>query len=444
MHPNRILKDNLSDYSVFVLLKRFSNLILSETRQKTARIIFFTLSSKIVAHVLAMVAGIIIARQLGPEGKGILAAVVVVPTFIASFGHFGLPVSNIYYIGKGKDIGQLFSNSIIFLLIASLLYFTASLVFLPVLNKSYFSGLSSVNISIVVLLLIPFLLAKHFFIDILRGIEKYNEFNYSNVIQHGSRFLLIVFFLLIYGLTVKLALLAMFAALFIANCYCFVIIKKQISLSISRVNWLQFKKNLSFGLREYLGNLFATLNIKIDLLILAAFMDKSLIGIYSVAVALSELFQFVPSSISVVLLPKVAKSSAAHSHKILKKSIVSNTIILSFGWFFFILTGWWLIPFLYGDAFKAAYFLSIIILFGTILMSLTQIINKYFSGVGRPELKSIIRAINIPIKAISMYFLIKYYGLEGAAWSFVVTTLSLLLITFIFYAKEKKRVSITA
>jgi O-antigen/teichoic acid export membrane protein len=443
MHPNRLLKADFTDHSVFILMKKWANLILTEVRQKTASIIFLTLSSKIVAHSLAILSSIIIARQLGPEGKGVIAAIIVVPTFISSFGHFGLPVSNIYYIGKKRNNEELYSNSILFLLMASLIYFIGCLICLPVLNKSYFSGLSSINIGIIALLLIPLLLAKHFFIDFLRGLEKYNEYNYSNIIQHGSRFLLILVFLFTNFLTVQFALLATLAALFIANCYCILIIKKKISFSINKLSWMQFKENLSFGLREYLGNLFATLNLKIDLLIMAAFMDKALIGIYSVAIAISEILQFVPSSISAVLLPKISKSSTSKSQRILKKSIISNTIILSLGWFLFILVGWWLVPFLYGEKFKAVYDLAVIILFGTLLLSLSQIINKYFSGVGKPEIKSFIRGINLPIKAISMYFLIKYYGLKGAAWSFVFTTFSLLLITCFYYIRVKKNMTTT-
>jgi len=419
-------------------IKTFIVPIIKREKGTTVRVIGYIFASKVIAHIFSIISGIIIARHLGAEGKGILAALFVIPTFISSFGHLGLPISNIYFMGKKRDRETLLANSVYFILFASCSYIIISLFALPLLQKSYFSGIQSPYLIYLTLGMILLLLTKQFYVDFLRGLEKYTEFNHTNLLQHALRLSLIAVFAYLFNLTVGFAIIAMFISLVASNLYSYTVIRKEIPLRNQKVSAAQFRENLSFGLKEYLGNLFATLNVKIDLLILAAFMDKASIGIYSVAIALSTLFQFIPSSINVVLLPKISKSTGKNIQTILQRSIISDGVLLTLAWLSFTMVGKWLIQSVYGMEFSRAYYLSVIMLCGTILLSFTQILNKYFSGIGKPEIKSRIRAMNIPIKAISLYFLVKLYGLEGAAWSFLLTTVFLLVFTLYYYYRTKK------
>ena len=408
-------------------------------RGDTSKAIAGILGSKIIADGFALLSGIVVARHLGPEGKGILTALIVVPTFITAFGHLGLPVSNIYLMAKKRDKQTLLVNSFYFFLLGSAVYVAGAFVLMPLLQTTFFSGVESKGLICLALLMIPLLLAKHFLVSFMRGLEKYKEYNVANILQRILRLGVMLLLVFLFNLTVPLAIVAMLISLVVSNAYSYMIIKKKIPIGSWKGSTNQFKESISYGLKEYLGNVFFTLNVKIDLLVLAAFMDRASLGIYSVTTGIAGVFLLIPTSMVVVLLPKISKCTGGHIDTILRKSIVYNTILLLTGWLAFLIVGRPLISFLYGQEFNEAYPLSVIVLLGAMLLSLRQIISRYFSGVGRPEIKSLIAGINIPVKAVSLYLLLKWYGLYGAAWSFVISSGVLLLLTIYFYFRIRKQ-----
>ncbi|MDI6840022.1 MAG: hypothetical protein QMD71_04070 [bacterium] len=47
--------------------------------------------------------GIITARVLDPEGKGVFGLLVLLPSTIALIGSLGIRISNVFFIGKRKE-----------------------------------------------------------------------------------------------------------------------------------------------------------------------------------------------------------------------------------------------------------------------------------------------------------------------------------------------------
>ena len=82
-----------------------------------------TFSSQILIFALGFVASIILARVLGPEGKGIYALIVLVPALMLNLGSLGIEVANVYFTGsKQYQIKDIVSNSFLCgILISSIL-----------------------------------------------------------------------------------------------------------------------------------------------------------------------------------------------------------------------------------------------------------------------------------------------------------------------------------
>ncbi len=408
-------------------------------RSSTLHIIGWIFSTKILIYILRLTAGIIIAHKLGPVGKGIVAAALSIPQTIAVFGHLGLPISNIYFIGKGRDKSVLLTNSIIFILVSSFIYITLAWILFPFYKNTYYEKVDNI-IAFASLLLIFLFLNRHFFVHFIRGLEKYKQFNFASLIQPAIRLTVILLVLLILKkLSVAWVIIATIISILSVVLYSGYILLKKIHVSIQKFDKIQFLESIKYGLKEYLGHVFMFLNLQIDILILAALIDKSHLGIYSVAMGIAQLVMFIPSSINVVILPKISKSSTINNAKtILLKSIYLNLFFILPAIFLFYAFGNFLVPFVYGEEFAPAYKIAVILLIGTLLLSISQLINKFYSGIGRPEIKSIIRGITIPIKFITLYFLVKHFNVIGAAWSFVITNLILILLSIIILFKIQK------
>src|SRR3990172_10803129 len=69
--------------------------------------------TRVWGAAVGLAVSIIIARFLGPEGKGIYSLLLLVPSLLVTFGNGGLQVSNIYFYGrKLGSVKDLASNSI--------------------------------------------------------------------------------------------------------------------------------------------------------------------------------------------------------------------------------------------------------------------------------------------------------------------------------------------
>ena len=66
---------------------------------KDVTITFF---SRIAMFVIGISNSILIARVLGPEGKGVIAIVFLLPSMIAAMGSLGIGAAHIFFMGQRK------------------------------------------------------------------------------------------------------------------------------------------------------------------------------------------------------------------------------------------------------------------------------------------------------------------------------------------------------
>ncbi len=64
-----------------------------------ARNILTTLSARIIVLGMALVSSMVLARTLGPEGRGLFALVLLLPELAKSFGLLGFEQANAVYAG---------------------------------------------------------------------------------------------------------------------------------------------------------------------------------------------------------------------------------------------------------------------------------------------------------------------------------------------------------
>jgi len=75
---------------------------------------FTTFSVRIITVLFALIVSIVIARVLGPEGKGAYTLLLLIPTILVMVGNLGIGLANTYFGGSGKDKwNELASNSLV-------------------------------------------------------------------------------------------------------------------------------------------------------------------------------------------------------------------------------------------------------------------------------------------------------------------------------------------
>src|SRR5690625_3423897 len=73
---------------------------MKEKTRSTAYNIIMTIATRFILLFGSFFISILLARLLGPEGKGIMTAVLVFPLLIASLADMGIRQSAAYFVGK--------------------------------------------------------------------------------------------------------------------------------------------------------------------------------------------------------------------------------------------------------------------------------------------------------------------------------------------------------
>ena len=111
MTQYKAVDQNSNDHSVLGKIKLLlKQLIKSEFFINVAE----TFTTRIILIVLSLVTGVIIARMLGPEGRGLFAMAMVVGTLGVQCTNLGLHSSNTIYVARDiNNLPSLLGNSLI-------------------------------------------------------------------------------------------------------------------------------------------------------------------------------------------------------------------------------------------------------------------------------------------------------------------------------------------
>ena len=219
-----------------------------------------TFISRILIIGMGLVASIIVARTLGPAGKGIFAALGAMVGIALQFGNLGLHGANVYFTAKDKSKAlSLTGNSFWFSLIIGLVLFFSFYLFL--FQHPGALGNIDIRLAIITLIAVPFMLLAYLWQNILVGLNKIKAYNWiliSNQILSliGAFAILLVFKRGIFPLIVFNTLTTIVIACFYGT-YLFKI--QQFSL---RFDWDLAKKSLNYGFKIYLSCFFAYLVLR--------------------------------------------------------------------------------------------------------------------------------------------------------------------------------------
>jgi len=411
---------------------------LSSRSAKQIRGVFLL---RMLSFVFATITSVVVARTLGPEKKGVFTAALVLPAIVASLLHFGMPTSNVYFLNRSRQAGVLFLNSVVFCTVVSLIALIVYGLGLPLgMYTDYYEGIDSPWIIFLALSTTVLLVFNEFLRQFLQGLHQFYVPACSRVAYDCFKLagFLGVFFLLGFGVGAMVVVVALGDCVWIL--FLLRVVLRKVPISQMGASFSQFKQSISYGLRHYLGQALNTLNTRIDLFVLALFLPRDTLGVYSVAVGLSELVNFLPLTVGYILLPRLAKGDdVARKQHILWKCVTWVLSVLTPCWVVFVIIGRWFVTAVYGKEYQDAYALASILMVGTILLNVTVLINKYFSSTGRPELISIARAINLPLKAGVLYVLCHNFGVLGASVAFLTSSLTLLGFTYVIYLRAARQ-----
>ena len=387
------------------------------------------IGSKIISLLLSLCSGIIIARVLGPEGKGVLAVAFLVPTLLFTIFLFDSNLSVRYYVAKTPDkIRNIIRSSLVYLNILGITLLLLSYLILIFFSATINQWIAT-DILCISMLLIPFFININLSGAVLSGMQRFFTVSVINLTNVGIYTIIILVLSQIY-LTIKIVVICKIAASFIITLI-YIIVFWNGKLIFRRVTLdaKLFSDILKYGLKSYPGTIAQFLNYRIDIFLVAYFLTFEEVGLYVLAVNWSELIFYLPDSMAMVLFPTIASSkSRKDSNELTAIMTKAVMIIILIGSIFILLFAGKLIPFLYTNQFLGSIYPLFILLPGVLMLSMWKIIISDLAGRGFPQYKSITSTAGMILNVILNIILIPLYGINGAA---LATSLSYTLTTIL-------------
>jgi len=394
-------------------------------------------STQIITIILGIAVAIIIARVLGPEGKGAFALIILVPTLLATLGNLGIGIANIYFGGSKKyRPAELASNSLIAALGLGVTLSVAFLVYYHSFHPSFLRDADPLYLSLAVIIL-PLSLLTMYFSYILLGQDRIKEFNLIHLLQGGASLVLILFLLLALKGGIFGAILAWAGATLVATIVSILLVRRATNIRWS-FHPLIFRDSLKFGIKGYLGNVIQFLNYRLDMLLVAFFMSVTFVGYYSISVAMAEALWYFPAAVGTVIFARTPGLSAEEANKstpVICRNTLFITILAALVLF---ALGKYIISLFFGSAFLPAVQPLWILLPGVVALSICKVLSNEITGRGRPMINTVAAAVSLAVNIPLNLLLIPKMGIAGAALASTISYTATTIIVLIMFMRISK------
>ena len=387
---------------------------------------FLTVIRQVLSIIFGLFAMIIIARVLGSSGQGQYTLAILLPTMLYTLLNSGLSISTVFYIGQKKYSDcQIYSTNLFTSLLLSIASIFIGLIIIFFLKDYFFESLT-VKLLLYTLLIIPLLFTQKNLQTIFQGKEDFEKFNMIVILNQLGLLLFAILFVLVLDMGVFGAVLSFAMSQFLMLLASFYFLKVYYNLLLpSQVSMIYAKDSLIFGLKGHISNVLSFINYRIDIFIIAYFLDDIAVGLYSVAVLISERIWLVSQSVSSVLFARVANLSDDAERNKFTSLASRNTLLITFvGGLILALVCNWFINLFFGESYSQSVIPFLYLIPGVVIFSMSKVLANDFIGRGYPQINTYIAFVTALCNLGLNFWLIPKYGIKGAA---IATTSSYLL-----------------
>lgn len=385
--------------------------------------------------IFGLLQSVIIARWLGPELNGTIAALLVYPSLFMTIGSLGIRQSTAYFIGKEvyseKQIKTAVSQIWVISSIVSLL---SCFVLIKYLSNSG----DDLPLILLAIAPIPFALFNTYNSGIFLGKNQIQAFNKINWLPPFFILLATSVLVILLNLSIQGALIALFIGPLVMSLI--MLFKNRFIEALSfKIDWKPIKSLFSLGIVYATALFVINLNYRIDVIIIDKLSTAYEVGIYSKGSALIQYLWQIPMLLSTIIFARsaIAKHQRNFSLKVCKLLRVS-IIVISLGCLVLGLLAPWIIELLFGAAFLPSTSVLIYLIPGVLLLTIFKVLNMDLAGRGKPWVAMTAMVPALVVNVVLNIIWVPDFGANGAA---IASTISYSIAALLFlwvYSREVK------
>lgn len=386
--------------------------VFSRVRELRGRPVALSFATTASIQVVSVFTGILLARDLGPAGRGELTAVLLWPTILATLGTLGVPDAATFYSARRAALGALVGSVLVLAAAQSAAICLLGLLVIPRVLEDY--GPAAVHSGELFLLYVPLWYIAIYLQTIYSGLGRWRWFQGLRLLPIGASGLGLGILVIADGLTTRNAVfvyLGSYTATATAAIG-FLFAVRPLGLRFHRG---QIERLVRFGVKSYLSSASRLLNERLDQLIISIILPAVTLGLYAVAYTVTSLTGMIGQSVAFVALPAVAHAEGAYQRKVAQRYIsmtVVSTTILTIP---LLVLAPQVIRSVFGVSFEAAAGPARILLVATVVYSVGRVVDSVLKGANRPLEAGIAEVVALAVMATGLAALVPTLELTGAA-----------------------------
>jgi len=374
---------------------------------------------QVVMTAVGMGTGIITARWLGPDGRGIFQLVAVVaPFMLANFVKLGIPQASVYAIKReGVEPSVVVSNTTWLALGLGVVAAAGCWVGREWLLTNVLKDAPPITL-VVVAALVPLVILQAYLLGVVQGLQRFAEYNVQQIVPNV---------LSLFGMAIVLVwldggvlgALATYTAIM-------VFVTGWLALRVHRMAPIRARLDpgvlarlVRFGMKSHVQTLAATWHLRVDQLLIGYLLDPTQVGLYAVAVNLTNLLLRIPDALGTVLFPQLAALTTEAGEDATAIVCRWTFAIMGVGALGYLVVGPFALRFLFGERFSDSVAPMLALLPGVVLMGQYLILTRNFTSRNRQEVNIAAAVTALAVNVGLNVLLIPRWGIVGAAASSV-------------------------
>jgi O-antigen/teichoic acid export membrane protein len=394
--------------------------------------VLLMIGAKACVLVFGAGATVLVARVLGPAGRGSLASIYALMTLMAQLGTLGVASANPYFVGREPHVRMRVATNSLWLAATLGPAIAAVGVSVKLLAPAALADVSWPELSIG-MLAVPAMLASLFLQSILLAEGRTLLYNGVEVASALATLVLLAFVLVLAGGAVLAALAAMIAPQLLALGV-YVSDARRDGRLLAPLDRPLARRMIGYGARAYVVTLLAYLLIRFDLLLVNGIQGARAAGQYSIAVALADALDVLPLAVCVNLFARLARGDADRELSVNVFHLVAVGYLVVCGLAAAIAGP--TITLLFGHAYAPSVSLFLWLLPGVYCFALLNLIAYYFAARGMPKELIVVWLVGLALNLALNVILLPNHGTYVASLTSSLAYALVLVLHLRMFARE--------
>lgn len=370
--------------------------------------------------------GALVARSIGPEGKGILLLLTGTAGVLVSLFSLGLPSAGAYFYKQGRySLGQIFGVGFVLAILTTMIAVLFFMLMADSFIRVFLDSTESITIESIWIWLmlgsIPLSLISTMG-DVMLIVDSSMKFYAIKTLVGGFLGIILTWLLVLYlPWGISGVMLSQFAtSLVVSGILVYWLLQKN-TIAGSRLSLSIIQEMLRIGLKQYSVGLVAMVAKRFDTFLIASMLTVRAAGYYSIAYTLFSQLVNIPRAAMWPLVAKMAGSESLDSrHRQFAiatriQFFLMMPIIIGIG---IVTPGF--IQIVYGELFMPATGAVWAILPAVAFTPLIVNSNAYFTSQGKPGTVFVPAVIAVCAQIATSLFLVPRIGIVGGSLGFTV------------------------